>query len=105
LQQELGDDGRDSFKVIGSSGAAQIFGEAWHAHPSGKASGIHFFRARNEHKIDPRLRKLFDVARFVARIALEVFLWPELGGIDEDRGDHAPGVALGHSDQRQMPGM
>ena len=56
-------------------------------------------------EIDAGLRELREVAGLVARIALEIFLRAELGGIDEDRGDDARRVALGDGDQRQMPGM
>ena len=46
-----------------------------------------------------------QVAGLVARVALEILLWPELRRVDEDRGDDALAVALGDGDQRQMPGM
>ena len=56
-------------------------------------------------EICARAFKLCEVACFVARIAGEILVGAELGGVHENRDDDAVGGGEGLAHQRQVPHM
>ncbi len=70
-----------------------------------KPSGIHLGGRRHEEEVDAGRLGESRVRRLVARVALEVLPFAELGRVDEDRGDDQVVLAARRIEERDVPGV
>ena len=86
--EELGDDGRHPAEVPGAARPLEAVGEPRHLDERARPLRVDLLGLGGEDDVHPFLREHLDVAGEVARVACQVFVRPELRGIDEDRHDH-----------------
>jgi hypothetical protein len=86
--EENRQDGGDAAKVAGTRCAFELLGEAFDFDVGGKVFRVNFFGRRGEDVVHVVIGESHRVFRQIARVAREVFLRPELFGVDEDRDDH-----------------
>ena len=66
------------------------------------AARVHALGRRREHDVGAGRVELGDVGLEIARVSGEIFVGPELRGVDEDGGGDEAGAALGLAHQRQV---
>ena len=85
---ELRDDRRHAAEVDGTLSTAQLMSNvAVYVDVSAVPFRIHFSRFGMEHGVDADAFQLAAVFFKAARIGVEILVRPELGRVDEDRGD------------------
>ena len=100
--EELEADGRDAAEVPGPRLALEAARHLLDLDPGLEARRVHLLGRRHEDEIDAGLLERAQVARLVARVAVEILAGPELRRVHEDADDDD--VALGPRgvDERQM---
>jgi hypothetical protein len=88
--------------VPGTGAPFQLVREAFDLHPGPEVLRVHLLDGRDEQIVDPRGLRERGVDLLAARVALEVLLFPELGGVDEDRGDDDVAFPPGGLEERHV---
>ena len=103
--EQAGDDGGDAVEVARAAGALHPLRDAGDVDRRGEAGRVDHVDRRGEEEVDAGLAELLRVGFEVARVALEVFPGPELGGVDEDGDDDLPGRLARVVDEGEVPGV
>ena len=101
--EEFEHDREDAREMDRPERPAHDLGELRLDERDGRVGAVHLLGRRREDGVDPLGAQQREVALFVARISLEIFVRPELGRIHEDGDDDAPGLLFGEADEREVP--
>ncbi len=85
-QQELGNDGRDTFEMAGAQRTTEPVGDTRHRDGRELLAGIHLVLARSEDDAAAGSTQLVEVTLLIARVGSEILVGSELCRVDEDAG-------------------
>ncbi len=89
--------------MTGTHGAFQRLGHRLDLHPGLVPSRIHHLSCGSPDEVHAERADEIQVTLKVTGVFREVFVWAELGRVDENGHDHMLALGFGPADQREMP--